>query len=70
MELGNSKTGPAAKMKFPKSDTGGFKSRGSGPMREPFSCNRYLLIGLYTLLATLAYFLYLAMYIVNELQGV
>ncbi|MCH8890676.1 MAG: hypothetical protein IH827_06335 [Myxococcales bacterium] len=39
-------------------------------MRKPFSCNRYLLIGLYTLLATLAYFIYLAMYIVNELQGV
>ncbi len=39
-------------------------------MREPFSCNRYASIGLYTLLATLAYFIYLPMYIVNELQGV
>ncbi len=39
-------------------------------MREPFSCNRYLLIGLYTLLATLTYFIYIPMYIVYELQGV
>ncbi len=39
-------------------------------MRETFSCNRYVLIGLYTLFATLAYFIYLPMSIVNELQGV
>ncbi len=39
-------------------------------MREPFSSNRYLLIDLYTLLATVTDFLHIPMYIIYELQGV
>ena len=39
-------------------------------MREAFSCNRYFLIGLYTLLATLTYFIYIPTYIAYPLQGV
>jgi hypothetical protein len=37
---------------------------------DPVLCNRYFLIGLYSLLATVTYFIYIPMYIVYELHGV
>ena len=37
---------------------------------DPVLCNRYFLIGFYTALASLTYFIYIPMYIVYELHGV
>ena len=37
---------------------------------DPVLCNRYFLIGFYSALASLTYFIYIPMYIVYELYGV
>ncbi len=39
-------------------------------LMDPVLCNRYFLIGFYSLLATITYFIYIPMYVIYELHGV